>query len=1336
MAYIGNGRTLLVLGTNVRDDLVPGYNAGTTSGPFDKKEFILSQEVPGGYEQNVLVFRQKYHIKNLVSDTDKISLVAGTTSSTRKIVCTDAAVAAALSSVKEPALDYRDSRSIISISGSSNADNNKAFEVKDVVYNGVSIEIEVYRNNETTETDSSGEILTLNHEHYGYWEVLEAETDYQIEGSGNIYNRKIVLEDAPQYNDKVYVIHKGDATYNLTPSANSVGPDQLSHNLRNFVCDRHTGDGTTATFALSQDTVNAKALLVTVDGILTECDDNSTSPAIVGDWQLDEATIEVDNTYLQTITFHTPPAANAKIRILHLGFSTVSRRAALSPGQVGNVPEGSITSRELANGSVTESKIASNAVTETKIKNDNVTGQKILLNNNESLRAKKSDGVAEGILKVDTSNDFILTTPGTNTIISNGNVGIGQVAPAYKLDVNGSIRTTNDLLVSNNLGVGTTTPTSKLSVVGNASVTGQVAASELVVASSGNVNVKVSANDVTSIGSTGAIGTTSNHPLEITTNSVRRMLVTASGDVGVGVAAPSDRLHVAGALRLDAVSAPTWDTGTRLWMEGGFGSRYDGIAHRFDVGNTRTEAMRITTAGNVGIGISNPSSKLHVAGDITASGTINASGNLSVTDRLGIGINPPRTKLHVCGTTRATAGYAAQTGTIQIDEKNISNLSAAGGLEFQGSDTGAGSGSKIVGFDNGSLVFAYRNNSATWSESFRIDNTGNIGLGGIASRAATIILDAQKSSNSDLFFAIRNSNSGSLAHTGLLLGNDSNTYATDIRLNSSTSTYLGGANSFNILHKLNAPITISTNASERLRITGSGNVGIGTTTPTALLEVKGSFRSWSDSQGDVQITHASLVSSILASNNVSLALGANNVAAIRISTNGNVGIGTASPGEKLQVNGVVRIDAASTPSWDTGFRLWGEAGFGARYDCFQHRFDVGSSRTEAMRINSAGSVGIGTTTPQQKLEVSGGRIRISNATFPVLELKDTNNSGITYVYRTGDTFKIESESVSNQFVILSNGNVGLGTTSPGTKLEVNGNISTPNTVFSGAVSTGNISASGSITTSGNITINNDAPTLFLQDTNNRSAMIHCNSGYLFFLRGTGTNSGAWDDTQPYPLLLNLETKDATFGGAVGINGNLSSDDVTSWSNLDLNATSGSIYLNINSSGWVWIPNISRGGGTSGAVNISSTGALFVPSSSIKYKKDVEELQSSFADNVLKLRPVFYRSKETVDEPNNYSWYGLIAEEVAEIEPRLTYERYTDDSWETVIDQTTGETKKQLKADAKREPDGVLYDRISVLLLDVVKRQKTEIENLKAKLESVEDLKNRLEALEKLLIEKE
>jgi hypothetical protein len=132
------------------------------------------------------------------------------------------------------------------------------------------------------------------------------------------------------------------------------------------------------------------------------------------------------------------------------------------------------------------------------------------------------------------------------------------------------------------------------------------------------------------------------------------------------------------------------------------------------------------------------------------------------------------------------------------------------------------------------------------------------------------------------------------------------------------------------------------------------------------------------------------------------------------------------------------------------------------------------------------------------------------------------------------------------------------------------------------------------------------------------------------------------------------------------------------------------------------------------LNSGSTPAnrIFRSTSSLRYKTEIEDIEQERFLGVLNLRPVWYRSLSEVDR-SDWSWYGLIAEEVAEIEPRLVHWTYSEDSYEEI----DGEQK--LKADANLIPDGVQYERVTVLLLDVVKLQQKRIEALESKMAALE-----------------
>jgi len=126
------------------------------------------------------------------------------------------------------------------------------------------------------------------------------------------------------------------------------------------------------------------------------------------------------------------------------------------------------------------------------------------------------------------------------------------------------------------------------------------------------------------------------------------------------------------------------------------------------------------------------------------------------------------------------------------------------------------------------------------------------------------------------------------------------------------------------------------------------------------------------------------------------------------------------------------------------------------------------------------------------------------------------------------------------------------------------------------------------------------------------------------------------------------------------------------------------------------------------MHVDSSGILYRSTSTEKYKTDIEPISQNYSDNVLNLKPIWYRS--TTDNLN-WSWYGLSAEDVALKDPRLAHWGYPEDCYEITNDENDG-LKKVLKPNSKLVPDGVQYEKIAVLLLDVVKRLKKDFEQYK------------------------
>lgn len=115
-------------------------------------------------------------------------------------------------------------------------------------------------------------------------------------------------------------------------------------------------------------------------------------------------------------------------------------------------------------------------------------------------------------------------------------------------------------------------------------------------------------------------------------------------------------------------------------------------------------------------------------------------------------------------------------------------------------------------------------------------------------------------------------------------------------------------------------------------------------------------------------------------------------------------------------------------------------------------------------------------------------------------------------------------------------------------------------------------------------------------------------------------------------------------------------------------------------------------------------------SSVAYKKDIEPLDPKYADAILSVQPIWYRSNIKSDR-QDWSWYGISAEDLAAIEPRLVHWGYREDDFETVMDEESASSYRVLKDDAELKPDGVMYDRLTVMLLDLVRRLTNRVETL-------------------------
>jgi len=304
---------------------------------------------------------------------------------------------------------------------------------------------------------------------------------------------------------------------------------------------------------------------------------------------------------------------------------------------------------------------------------------------------------------------------GVFTTFVNGNVGIGQTNPVYKLGV----------VTSGTLGFRLQTS--------NSTVGGPMI--DLYDAGRTQETV-ISSTDGTTVGT--YIASYSNHPLMFSTNAgASKMILTTGGDVGIGITTPGAQLvvgtqssgtagsgvaqdnsviarfgasnagaRVTGATIANTAAATVGNDATLSFIVAGNYSatglisailQNTGTASTdmaFSVYNTtgNFERMRITAVGNVGIGITNPSAILHINGQI-----INST-NLYSTGVAGLGLDGNRLGFNESGVRSWSIGASSGvlnfysgdgTGTFNFNGGKIQNTGVQVGGSILGSNTAA-----------------------------------------------------------------------------------------------------------------------------------------------------------------------------------------------------------------------------------------------------------------------------------------------------------------------------------------------------------------------------------------------------------------------------------------------------------------------------------------------------------------------------------------------------------------------------------------------------------------------------------------------------------------------